>query len=176
MPGEVTCRMSRLGLELSGGTSLQGNDLRERRPESAAQSGAVTIEPFPISPELDGLVAGWHGLPLHVRQDILRRAQAARQGTAVAPSAGTSFPDRFDRAFAELDRQGGGRNRVSLAQLRMTLGTVSRETFDREMRELQKVGQYALVAVVDGQIITEEERAAGIKKGKELLLYVARQA
>ena len=38
------------------------------------------------------------------------------------PSSGASFADRFDQAFAELDRKAGGLNRVSLVGLRAALG------------------------------------------------------
>jgi hypothetical protein len=94
----------------------------------------------------------------------------------VVPVAGRSFPDRFDHAFAAKDRQGGGRNLVSLVHLRAALGNVGRETFDRELRELRKAGRYALVAVEDLRGISVEEKSAAIKKDGELLLYVSRKA
>jgi hypothetical protein len=67
----------------------------------------------------------------------------------VVPSIGASLPHRIDRAFTELDRQGRGRNGVSLAPIRMVLGNVSRGTFGRELRDLWKAGRYTLVAVED---------------------------
>jgi hypothetical protein len=91
------------------------------------------------------------------------------------PEAGapSPFADQFDAAFERLDRQSGGRNFLSLVDLRRTLAA-PRETFDAELFRLRQAGRYSLSAAEGRHGITPEERAAGIPEEGSLLLFVSR--
>ena len=91
----------------------------------------------------------------------------------VAPAAPLDFRKRFDEAFSQLDREGGGHNFVSLIALRRAL-PLPRADFDRELRELRRSGGYALSAAEGRDGISAEEREAGITEEGSLLLYVSR--
>jgi hypothetical protein len=85
------------------------------------------------------------------------------------------FAQAFDRAFQELDRQGGGPNLVSLVDLRRALA-VSRETFDEELRRLRLSGRYGLSAAEGRFGLRAEEQQAGVLEDGTLLLYVSRKS
>jgi hypothetical protein len=99
------------------------------------------------------------------------------QGRAVADEGRgqESFARAFDEAFARLDRQAGGHNFVSLAELRPALGC-DRAAFDADLRALRAAGRYTLSAAEGRHGLTPAERDAGVTEDGTLLLFVSRKA
>jgi hypothetical protein len=87
--------------------------------------------------------------------------------------AETSFAEQFPAAFEQLDRAAGGRNFVSLVDLRRAL-PMPRGIFDAELFRLRQVGRFALSAAEGRHGISPEEREAGIPEEGSLLLFVSR--
>jgi hypothetical protein len=87
-----------------------------------------------------------------------------------------SFAERFDEAFAALDRASGSNNYVTLDALRGRLGDLSRADFDAGLSQLRRARKYSLDPS-DGRHrqMTEAERVAGIMENGNLLVYVARR-
>jgi hypothetical protein len=92
-----------------------------------------------------------------------------------AASQEVPFAQAFDRAFQELDRQGGGPNLVSLVDLRRAL-PVGRQRFDEELHRLRLSGRYGLSAAEGRFGLRAEEQQAGILEDGTLLLYVSRKS
>jgi hypothetical protein len=90
----------------------------------------------------------------------------------VAAVAPPDFADAFSVAFAQLDRQAGGHNFVSLVELRRVLA-IDREQFDMELRKLRLAGRYSLSAAEGRHGVSPEQRDAGIQEDGALLLYVS---
>lgn len=96
----------------------------------------------------------------------------------IAPSPAipaSEFPSRFDAAFADLDRQKGSHNLVSLVDLRRALACFTREQFDAGLRELRLAGRYGLSAAESVHGVRPEERAAGVEEAGTLLLHVSKK-
>jgi hypothetical protein len=91
---------------------------------------------------------------------------AARPAVRHAPSAAD-----FDAAFARLDALRGF-NSVHLAELRRELGC-PREDFDRLLDQLRRAGRYSCAGAEGRGGLTAEDRAAGIREGDQLLVYVS---
>ncbi|XYH97199.1 hypothetical protein ACMHYB_57145 [Sorangium sp. So ce1128] len=94
-----------------------------------------------------------------------------------APAApAVPFADRFDAAFAALDRDAGGHNYVTLRALRAALPDVPRAVFDAELTALRRQRRYSLDPS-DGRHhqMADAEREAGIMEAGNLLVYVARR-
>ncbi|MGK3969788.1 hypothetical protein WMF38_32600 [Sorangium sp. So ce118] len=95
---------------------------------------------------------------------------------APAAAPAVSFADRFDAAFAALDRDAGGHNYVTLRALRAALPDVPRAVFDAELAALRRQRRYSLDPS-DGRHhqMADAEREAGIMEAGNLLVYVARR-
>jgi hypothetical protein len=105
------------------------------------------------------------------------RAPAERPSEPVAPASTRSpadFAQRFDDAFARLDRAKGCHNFVHLLDLRKAL-LLDRGDFDAGLTDLRAAGRYVLSAAEGRHELTPEERAAGIHEDGALLLYVSRR-
>jgi hypothetical protein len=106
------------------------------------------------------------------------RAQAppvpARPQAATPAGGPVDFARLFDEAFARLDRARGSHNHVSLVYLRQEV-PVDRPTFDRELHELRRAGQYSLQGAEGRQGLSAEEREAGIVEDGSLLLFVSKK-
>lgn len=98
------------------------------------------------------------------------RAEEALRGEPLT----SQFAQAFEQTFAELDRRRGAHNFVSLVDLRAAL-PVSREVFDRGLRELRLDGRYGLGAAEGRHGLSPEEAAAAIPEDGTLLLYVSRK-
>jgi hypothetical protein len=84
------------------------------------------------------------------------------------------FGQRFEEAFARLDRERGGHNLVSLVALRQALAE-DRAGFDAGLRQLRREGRYSLSAAEGRHGISPEERDAGIVEDGSLLLFASRK-
>lgn len=109
----------------------------------------------------------------------MRMGGAATRPTSHEPLGRetTPAPDRalsFDEAFAAMDRQSGGHNFVSLAELRRAF-PVTREVFDAKLREVRTSGRYSLSAAEGRHGLRAEEQEAGIMEEGTLLLYLSRR-
>jgi hypothetical protein len=93
----------------------------------------------------------------------------------LSPGHLVSLSSDFDAAFAQLDRQAGGHNFVSLVELRRTL-PLPRDAFDAELRRLRLTGRYSLSAAEGRHGLSAEEQQAGIVEDGTLLLYVSRKS
>jgi hypothetical protein len=93
----------------------------------------------------------------------------------IAPTRELDFTAAFNDAFAQLDRQAGGHNFVSLVALRGAL-PCPREQFDAELRQLRLAGQYTLSAAEGRHGLTAAEQEASILENGSLLLYVSRKS
>jgi hypothetical protein len=123
---------------------------------------------------------GWIG---RKKERLLFRLEDVR-GASTAPSppkpapevtaAPAGFEAAFDEAFAQLDRQSGSYNFVSLVDLRRAM-TWDRTAFDAQLRRLREAGRYTLSAAEGRHGITEEQRAAGITEDGSLLLFASRR-
>jgi hypothetical protein len=91
------------------------------------------------------------------------------------PPLAEAFARAFDEAFARLDRQGGGYNFVSLAELRPAL-PCDRAAFDAGLHALRVAGRYTLSAAEGRHGLTAAEREAGVSEDGTLLLFVSRKA
>ncbi len=85
-----------------------------------------------------------------------------------------NFGQRFDEAFARLDRERGGHNLVSLVALRQAIA-VDRTVFDAGLRDLRRQGRYSLSSAEGRHGISPEERAAGVIEDGSLLLFASRK-
>jgi hypothetical protein len=82
----------------------------------------------------------------------------------------------LDRAFDRLDRQAGGHNFISLADLRRDLPEHDRAAVDAELLRQRKAGRYSLSAAEGGRgALRPHEMAAGIREDGALLLYLSRR-
>jgi len=113
---------------------------------------------------------------------LTRDVQGNRAGSAAATSAektpadrAADFPGDFAAAFERLDRQSGGRNFVTLVELRQAL-PLPRSLFDAELFKLRQAGCYRLSAAEGRHGISPEERDSGIHEEGSLLLFVSRNA
>ncbi len=122
---------------------------------------------------LADLHRGQHRSDTPLAPTPLSRVQG-RGADAPATEPVREFADRFEKSFAELDRQEGGHNFVSLVSLRAQL-PLPRETFDAELQNLRRAGHYGLSAAEGRHGLTPEERAAAIMEDGTLLLYVSRK-
>jgi hypothetical protein len=84
------------------------------------------------------------------------------------------FAGAFEQVFDSLDRQRGGVNLVSLADLRRAL-PVDRAAFDRELNQLRRAGRFSLSGAEGRHGLRDEEKDAAIREGDNLLLFVARR-
>lgn len=85
------------------------------------------------------------------------------------------FVRKFEEAFSRLDRQHGGYNFVSLAELRRELGSYSRAEFDQGLRRLRIEGRFTLSGAQSKQGLSDEVREAGINEAGHLLTYASRR-
>ncbi len=85
------------------------------------------------------------------------------------------FAKRFEESFSQLDRQRGGHNFVSLADLRRELNTVPRAQFDAHLRRLRQERRFELSGAQSKQGLPEELREAGVIEAGNLLMYVSRR-
>jgi hypothetical protein len=90
------------------------------------------------------------------------------------PQPVADFAQRFEEAFARLDRERGGHNLVSLVALRQAMGE-ERAAFDAGLRELRREGRYSLSAAEGRHGISPEEREAGVVEDGSLLLFASRK-
>jgi hypothetical protein len=120
-----------------------------------------------------GAVAGRHVAPGTTSGSAPCPPDAARR-ESMPPSA--DFTVCFESAFAELDRQKGSHNFVSLVDLRRALPTFSREQFDRGLGELRAAGRFGLSAAESIHGIRTGEREAGIEEAGTLLVNVSRKS
>ncbi|WP_437649861.1 hypothetical protein [Sorangium sp. So ce362] len=153
-------------------------------PAAPAPHGAprhAALDGAPRHAALDGAPrhAALDGAPRHTVPDAPRDAAphpAAADADADAAPAPAPFTDRFDAAFAALDRDAGGHNYVTLHALRAALPDVSRAVFDAELAALRRQRRYSLDPS-DGRHhqMAEAERDAGIMEAGNLLVYVAQR-
>ncbi len=101
------------------------------------------------------------------------RPSPAAPAPAERPQPAGDFATAFEQAFAQLDRQGGGYNFVSLVDLRRAL-PLDRASFDAQLRRLREAGRYALSAAEGRHGLSDDERAAAIMEDGTLLLFVSR--
>jgi len=94
---------------------------------------------------------------------------------SISPSPHLDFTGAFEDAFSRLDRQAGGYNFVSLADLRPAV-PCDRAVFDTGLRELRLAGRYTLSAAEGRHGLTLAEREAGVNEDGTLLLFVSRKA
>ncbi|WP_437490394.1 hypothetical protein WME75_13585 [Sorangium sp. So ce1014] len=129
----------------------------------------------PAAPATRGapLHAAPDGAPRHTLPDAPRDAAPH---PADADAAAAPFADRFDAAFAALDRDAGGHNYVTLHALRAALPDIPRAIFDAELAALRRQRRYSLDPS-DGRHhqMAEAERDAGITEAGNLLVYVAQR-
>lgn len=105
-----------------------------------------------------------------VEQDIYYVGVAPRRAGA-AP-----FAERFDAAFAALDRASGEQNNVAVHALRAALPDVSREVFDAEVKALLRRERYTAHPAAGRQVSQAEREAGLLERGGLLpLVYVARR-
>jgi hypothetical protein len=90
------------------------------------------------------------------------------------PLPSIDFAQRFDEAFARLEREHGSHNHVNLAVLRRAV-PVERGVFDAGLQQLRRAGRYSLSAAEGRHGISAEERDAGIHEDGSLLLFVSRR-
>jgi hypothetical protein len=109
---------------------------------------------------------------LFLTRDVHTPAHAPADGQRV-PAPPGDFAARFSEAFDRLDRQSGGRNFVSLVDLRRAL-PAPRDVFDAKLFQLRRAGRYSLSAAEGRHGISPEEREAGIPEEGSLLLFVSR--
>ena len=91
------------------------------------------------------------------------------------PPPRLDFAPAFEEAFARLDRQAGGHNFVSLADLRPTVAC-DRQAFDTGLRELRIAGRFTLSAAEGRHGLSPAEREAAINEDGTLLLFVSRKS
>jgi hypothetical protein len=91
-----------------------------------------------------------------------------------SPHPSVDFAQRFDEAFARLERELGSHNHVNLAVLRRDV-SVERAVFDAGLQQLRRAGRYSLSAAEGRHGISAEERDAGIHEDGSLLLFVSRR-
>jgi hypothetical protein len=116
----------------------------------------------PLSPCTQGERGGGEG------------AETAKPHVASPPSDGLpDFAGAFTTAFERLDRQAGGRNFVSLVELRRAL-PVTRGVFDTQLFKLRQAASFCLSAAEGRYGVSSEEREAGIYEEGALLLFVSR--
>ncbi len=84
------------------------------------------------------------------------------------------FPQQFDAAFDQLDREQGSYNFVNLAALRAALPSYSREEFDSQLRQLRLSRRIRLSGAENRNDLSPQQRAAGIQEAGSLLLYAQR--
>lgn len=119
---------------------------------------------------------------LFLLSDINARSLPARPCTAprpIAPPPETKpvpmdFAQRFDEAFARLDREHGSHNHVSLVALRRAV-PVERAAFDAALQQLRRAGRYSLSAAEGRHGLSADEQNAGIPEDGSLLLFVSRR-
>jgi mRNA interferase RelE/StbE len=116
--------------------------------------------------DLARVAAAWSQLPAAIRAAVLALVDAAWQPLDLAAA--------LDRAFDRLDRQAGGHNLVSLADLRGELGAHDRAAVDAELHRLRQAGRYSLAAAEGRHGLTPAERDAAIADDGRLLAYVSR--
>jgi hypothetical protein len=85
------------------------------------------------------------------------------------------FARRFEEIFSRLDRQHGGHNFVSLAELRRELNAFSRADFDAHLRRLRVEHRFTLSSAQSKTGLSEDVREAGIPEAGQLLTYVSRR-
>jgi hypothetical protein len=88
------------------------------------------------------------------------------------PSA--DLAGQFDEVFAQLDRQAGSHNLVSLVDLRRVL-PYDRPIVDGTLQKLRRAGRYVLKLAEGRHGTSPVEQEAGIWEEGRLLLYVARK-
>lgn len=106
------------------------------------------------------------------RPDGSAGVSPCREPTPLPPPA--NFAPLFDQAFAQLDRQAGSHNLVSLVELRRLL-PFDRPAFDEELKKLRLEGRYVLKLAEGRHGLSVAEQEAGIVEDGRLLLYVARK-
>jgi len=84
------------------------------------------------------------------------------------------FGRLFEQAFADLDRQAGTHNLVSLVELRARLPH-ARPVFDAELLKLRQEGRFVLKLAEGRHGLSPAEQAAALVEEGRLLLYVARK-
>jgi hypothetical protein len=87
---------------------------------------------------------------------------------------------RIADAFDKLDREGTGRNFVSLVKLRQAMPDLSKEEFDAAINHLRRSGGFTASAAEGRHGMTQEELAAAIRDplegGKDqVMLYLSRR-
>jgi hypothetical protein len=152
--------MTPTGFEADAASRDRDCNLRQRVGERAALSGAV-------SADLARIIDAWPRLPAHVRGAVLGLVDGARPPADLAGA--------LDRTFFNLDRQAGGHNFVSLADLRRELAGYDRAAVDAELGRLRKAGRYSLAAAEGRRGLTSAERDAAIAEDGQLLLYLSRR-
>jgi hypothetical protein len=92
------------------------------------------------------------------------------------PAARPDFAALFAEAFLRLDREQGSHNFVKIADLRRALPQFDRAAFDAGLWQLRKHNLFTADSS-DGNYeqLMPEERAAGIREGDSLLIYVSRK-
>ncbi len=91
------------------------------------------------------------------------------------PGGNSDFAAKFADAFARLDREGGSHNFVKISDLRRALPEFDRSAFDRGVWQLRKERKFTANSS-DGNYeqLSPEDRAAGIREGDSLLIYISR--
>jgi len=88
----------------------------------------------------------------------------------------SDFAAAFNTAFEKANLANGGLNFVKLSSLRDSLAHLSRDVFDAGLRDLRLRKLYSLESSDGASVrLTAEERAAGIKEGSSLFVYVSRR-
>ncbi len=109
--------------------------------------------------------------------------RASRPSASVAPKIEpkpepppplADFAERFDEAFARLDRQHGAHNHVSLVELRQSMA-MERAAFNAGLQQLRRAGRYSLSAAEGRDGLDAAERDAAISEDGSLLLFVSRR-
>ncbi|MCA9048177.1 MAG: hypothetical protein KDA89_05580 [Planctomycetaceae bacterium] len=99
----------------------------------------------------------------------------------LTPSGNTttasSFAQDFIKAFEHLDRASGHRNYLKLLDLRRELGQYDRPQFDAGILDLCRTRQFWLESSEGSMVrLSEDEKAAGIMDGGNLLIYCRRRS
>ncbi len=124
-------------------------------------------------PELRGRLAK----PPEDRLPGAAPAGAAESGPCRPPEEDSrDFAAAFEAAFTRFDRQQGGKNLVSLVDLRAALPEFTRAEFDAGLTHLRGARRFSLSAAESIHGIQPQERAAGIEETGSLLLYVSRRS
>jgi hypothetical protein len=110
---------------------------------------------------------------LHTGRQSIEPPSAAEAAPPLVTQ--TDFAPAFQAAFAQLDRQAGAHNFVSLVELRRAL-PYPRPVFDAGLHQLRREGRYSLSAAEGRHGLSDAEREAAIPEDGALLLYASRKS